>query len=631
MSASEMKKQKKKPKLDKEIKKKVYKVVLIPQIKLESWNYVLGGVALVVSTMANAALPKALGRLLDGRSGESSNIPLWVIVVSGGVASCLRTVTFKRMEYRIANRLRSIVFASIVSPLRPLEWFDYDYVGNKGNGEEKQVNSASDNIFETPVVYSPSTLQEILSNDVEHVSKMLTQSFTGILRNASSMSHSTYNMILISPSLTCLSLGLVPLMGCVALACHTLKKAASNQLLQMQEATLDYIQERLYNVTTVRLCKAADREAQKLSAKISEQQVISRKVSTLEGVFIGGLFVSASLALGSVFYVGGRSVHQGKVSSGSLTSFATYSFLLGMGTSGLFKSLGELNGTYLRSAHRIWQVLMSEKQEQEQQQEHELCLELDSNNCRFVNECDSSSDLFTVKLDKVSFAYRNSRDKLVLNECSLTLKPQSVLALVGTNGAGKSTLVNILADLYTPTSGTIVWTRASPQLQVAVMPQTPSLFNMSILDNVRYAVPDASIDDVWNVLNLVQATEFVKALPNELNYVVGKAGQRLSGGQRQRLMLARSLLSRPQVLILDEPTTALDNFGVDAVQDAIRACAQTRTSLLVVTHHEATLKLAHEVAVLANGRIVQQGKYEELLDQPDSALFELMPELKMSA
>jgi ABC-type multidrug transport system fused ATPase/permease subunit len=730
------KKKKKKKKLSKEAIRRVYETVLMPQLKLEWSSYVMGGVALLVSTSCNAALPKALGRVLDVTSSTSNSnnstlssssssknstsnafgdqLPLMFIVVGGGVASMTRTVCFKRLQYRISQRLRHLVFESILSPARPMEYFDYHYDtikdtsnasfdkdtinandgdnnksttnenGDKDNNEEEDVESSKEEAAVAPTSNSssssPSALQEVLSKDVDHVAKMLTNTLTGSLRNLSSISYSTYQMIHMSPSLTCVSLGLVPLIGLTALGCHKLKQKSTEKLRLLEEQTMDFCQERILHIATVKQCHRAQWEVDYLYDKLLHSQQsrqLSQKVSLLEGMFMGGLFLSTSVALWSVFAVGGRAVQQGKMSQGNLTSFATYSFLLGMGTSGLFKAMGEWNGVSMTSANRICQLLLETKEvTSDGTSENDGAASAPAPGVEVLdppndNNDDADAEAVVVQLEDVSFMYQSQRTELnnndnsmvqpvtqpvpsyILKDCSLQLKPSKVLALVGKNGAGKSTLVNLLAGLYQPTQGRIVWgsegqdsinTHQTQQHRVSIVPQQPAFFNTTILENVRYACPQGegttmpSLEQVWDVLELVQAADFIRALPNQLEYIVGKGGQRLSGGQRQRLALARSLLAQPQVLILDEPTTSLDSDGMDAVQDAIRAIRHNNNnsnsnncksvSLLLVTHNVKTLQLADEVAVLSEGRIVEQGSYDNLTSQNHSALMQLMPELQ---
>jgi len=256
----------------------------------------------------------------------------------------------------------------------------------------------------------------------------------------------------------------------------------------------------------------------------------------------------------------------------------------------------------------------------------------------------SSSDAESVKsisVENVSFSYKNSPEKPVLNDVSLMLERGKVIALVGKNGSGKSTLASVIAGLYAPQHGNIKLIpsgldfnkldRRSQTSLIQVVPQHPALFDTSIKSNVAYSNPNASDDDIEKALTIANCTDFVSKLDGGLNFRVGRNGMKLSGGQRQRLALARALISDPCVLIMDEPTSALDAEGEGAVTDAVHACrdgddGQSR-GLLLITHRASSLQIADLIIVLKDGEIVEQGSYDQLSLNKESALCELMSEL----
>jgi len=228
-----------------------------------------------------------------------------------------------------------------------------------------------------------------------------------------------------------------------------------------------------------------------------------------------------------------------------------------------------------------------------------------------------------------------------LKNISLKLERGRVIALVGKNGSGKTTLASLIAGLYTPQEGKISLKpngldfneldRKSQTSLVQVVPQHPALFDTSIKANVAYSNPNASDDDINKALEIANCNDFISKLDNGLNHRVGRNGMRLSGGQRQRLALARALLSDPCCLILDEPTSAMDVEGENAVTDAVHACrdgddGQSR-GLLLITHRASTLQIADLIVVLKDGEVVEQGTYEELSENKESELCELMSEL----
>ena len=227
-----------------------------------------------------------------------------------------------------------------------------------------------------------------------------------------------------------------------------------------------------------------------------------------------------------------------------------------------------------------------------------------------------------MRLKDVSFRYAARPDEAVLSDCSLTLKAGAVTALVGPSGGGKSTLQLLLARFFDPDSGSVEldgadlrtlkpkWLRGSI---VGVVTQEPVLLPGTIRDNIAYARPDATDDEVIAAATAANAHEFISGLTDGYATQLGGGGSGgLSVGQRQRLAIARALLKDPKVLLLDEPTSALDPAAEKAVQAAIDHLSAGRTTL-VVAHRLSTVRRADCIAVLLGGKIVEQGTHDELV------------------
>jgi ATP-binding cassette subfamily B protein len=226
--------------------------------------------------------------------------------------------------------------------------------------------------------------------------------------------------------------------------------------------------------------------------------------------------------------------------------------------------------------------------------------------------------------EHVSFSYPGSTTP-VLRDVSLTIAPGETVAIVGLTGSGKSTLASLPTRLYDVSSGRITLdgtdvrdlTLESLRRHVAVVFEEPVLFSMSVRENLALGRPDASDDEITDVLDLVQAG-FVRDLPWGLDTRIGEQGLSLSGGQRQRLSLARAVLARPSVLILDDPLSALDVNTEALVEDSLARVLPNLTGLLVV-HRPSTVALANRVALLRDGVLVAVGTHHELMERPDYA------------
>lgn len=224
----------------------------------------------------------------------------------------------------------------------------------------------------------------------------------------------------------------------------------------------------------------------------------------------------------------------------------------------------------------------------------------------------------TVRFDHVDFYYEPSRQ--ILKDVNFTLNAGDCIAIVGPSGSGKSTLINLIPRLYDPTGGTVLfdginvrdldlkWLRGN----IGIVTQDTYLFNGTIRENLLYAKPEATEDDLIEACRKANIYDFIENQPDGLDTVVGNRGLKLSGGEKQRISIARVLLKDPALLIFDEATSALDSISEKAIQDAIDPLIQTRTSILIA-HRLSTILAADEIMVLQDGKIVEKGQHEELV------------------
>ncbi|MEL7037384.1 MAG: ABC transporter ATP-binding protein [Cyanobacteria bacterium J06592_8] len=230
------------------------------------------------------------------------------------------------------------------------------------------------------------------------------------------------------------------------------------------------------------------------------------------------------------------------------------------------------------------------------------------------------TDLKTgIHFKHISFGYPGN-DSLVLKDIEIFVPKGTTLALVGGSGAGKSTLADLVPRFYDPTQGKITldgkdlkaFELRSLRQAMGIVSQDTFLFNKSVKDNIAYAKPEASDEEVIKAAERANAYEFISQLPEGFETKIGDRGLLLSGGQRQRISIARALLKNPEILILDEATSALDTVSERLVQEAIEELSRERTSI-VIAHRLSTIQKADQIAVLEKGQLIELGTHDELL------------------
>ena len=303
-----------------------------------------------------------------------------------------------------------------------------------------------------------------------------------------------------------------------------------------------------------------------------------------------------------VLWLGAQAVLAGRMTAGQLSQFILYAVF----TAGAVGALAEVWGDLQRAAgatERLLQLLSSRSPVTEAGTT--VALPMQGEGIRF---------------DNVNFSYPSRPGIAALGGISLNVRSGEHVALVGPSGAGKTTLFQLLLRFYDPQTGGIlingVPTRDVPladlRKQIGVVLQESVIFSGSVLDNIRYGAPDATLEQVQRAAEMAAAAGFIDALPEGYETFLGERGVRLSGGQRQRIAIARAILKNPPILLLDEATSALDAASERLVQQALDNAAQNRTTL-VIAHRLATVQQADRIVVMEQGRIVAQGRHADLL------------------
>ena len=225
----------------------------------------------------------------------------------------------------------------------------------------------------------------------------------------------------------------------------------------------------------------------------------------------------------------------------------------------------------------------------------------------------------SIRFENLNFEYVS--DFPVLKDVNIEIMKRKTTAIVGSTGSGKSTLIKLILRFYEKNSGKIFFDNNeieslvidSLRSKIGLVSQDVFLFEGTVFENIAYGNIDASTEDVWNAARLSESDKFISELPNQENTIVGERGQKLSGGQRQRISIARAILKNPEILILDEATSAVDNETEAAIQESLETLKEGRT-VIAIAHRLSTIRNADLIYVLESGEIVEYGTHDELLN-----------------
>ncbi|KTE01312.1 MAG: ABC transporter transmembrane domain-containing protein [Sphingopyxis sp.] len=345
--------------------------------------------------------------------------------------------------------------------------------------------------------------------------------------------------------------------------------------------------------------READRFTTAVEANFATAKRRIRLRATMTAIVIGLLFG----AITTLLWYGAAGVAAGTITGGTIAAFV----LTGGLVAGAFGALTEVYGDLLRAAgaaERLSELLNAEASIAPPAKPRPF----------------PAPPVGTLEFDHVEFHYPTRPDAPALHDFSLAIRPRETVAIVGPSGAGKSTLFQLAERFYDPQGGQIrldgvALTEADPadiRARIAMVPQETVIFAASARDNLRYGNWDATDEELWDAARAANAEEFLRKLPDGLDTFMGEGGARLSGGQRQRVAIARALLRRAPLLLLDEATSALDAESEKLVQDALETLMHDRTTI-VIAHRLATVRAADRIVVMDDGRIVEEGKHDELV------------------
>lgn len=535
---------------------------------------------MLVAAAMTGAMAKLMEPVIDKVFGGQDQSMLWPVAVAvmavftlRGLATYGHTVLMNRLGLHVISDVQRDMFNHLV-------YADLAFSHGQPSGQ---------------------LLSRFLS-DVGAIRVAVVDVLTGIGKNTLTLIFLIGVMFYQDWKLTLISLFVFPAAGYVVMRIgRKLRRVATSTQAEIGSLT-SVLNQALQGTKHVKSYGMEEFEKSRVGAFIDKVFHLMNKAFRISAVAQPMSEVLSGLAIVTIIVYGGMQVMAGESTAGKLFSFIT-AFLLAYEP---MKRLAKMNGilqTALASADRFFNMIDTP--------------------ARVVDKPDAKTLAVTspsVVFDDVRFAYADGTE--ALKGVTFNVPAGATVALVGASGAGKSTILNLLPRFYDVSAGSIFIdgtdirdvTLKSLRANMALVSQDVAIFNDTIRDNIRYGRPDASDDDVTEAAKQSAAHDFITALPQGYDTVVGENGVKLSGGQKQRISIARAMLRNAPVLLLDEATSALDTTSEQLVQTALDRLQAGRTTI-IVAHRLSTIMNADIIYVLADGRVVEKGTHDSLLSQ----------------
>ncbi len=462
----------------------------------------------------------------------------------------------------------------------------------------------------------PGELMNRVSRDTMQIRQFMEEAFGGMFSTLLTMIVSVVMMLTISWQMTLMSLAFIVVVAILTkMFWHHIRVIFHRQWLKSDDLHSN-LQDIISGMRIVKAFGKEERESAKFTRKTEEFAAIQKKNETFWAIFFPVLMFLLGAGTYIAIYFGGIDVLEGRMTVGQLVQFITYSGYL-FGPLSWMTGLPRMIMQMLTSLNRIYDVLDEEPM--------------------LADKADSKA--FPIKgaftFEKVSFGYQTYEP--VLENISFSVEPGEMIGLVGASGTGKSTLINLIMRLYDVDQGSITLDGVdlrdiqieSLHSQIGVVLQETFLFSGTILQNIRFAKQDASLEEVIRAAKAANAHDFITKTPDGYNTYVGEHGYNLSGGERQRIAIARAILNNPRILILDEATSALDTESEFLIQQALDRLVKGRTTF-AIAHRLSTLRNADRLVVIDKHGVAEIGTHNELLEKQGIYYGLVNAQLKMS-
>jgi ATP-binding cassette subfamily B protein len=442
-----------------------------------------------------------------------------------------------------------------------------------------------------------------LSSDTAVIQNALSVNISMFVRNLAQALGGLVLLFITSAKLTFFILILIPPLAWLAARFGKKVKSISRQTQDALADSSAVAEEGISGIRTVKAFAQEDWESSRYSNRLEKGFNLSVKKIKEIAKFTGLISSLGLAAIVFIIWYGGHLVIAGNLSVGTLTSYLLYvmtvAFSVGM--------LGSLYSDFMSAfgaGERIFELL-EQRPEINADNRHSGVCEIQQGKIEFINA-------------RFSYPARPSVD--VLQSINFSIMPNETIALVGASGSGKTTIAQLILRFYNLNSGQLEidgkniseFNLTALRKNIGIVSQEPILVSESIEENIRYARPQASQEEVVSAAKLAHAHDFIVGLPDQYKTLVGEKGMQLSGGQKQRVAIARAILKNPKILILDEATSALDSESEFLVQKALENLMRSKTTI-IIAHRLSTVKKADKILVLEQGKIIQSGSHDSLL------------------
>ncbi len=554
---------------------------LLPYIARHRGHVIAALVALLAAAGATLAVPVAVRRVIDhGFSAANAELVNQYFAVMLAVAALLAIASASRYYFvtwlgeRVVAELRADVFRHLLRL--------------------------------SPAFHERNHSGEIISRlmaDTTQIKTAFGATASVALRNLVLLVGAIIMMIITSPKLSGITLLAIPAIVLPLIVYGRRVRRLSRSAQDTLAETAALAQETLPVVPEVQACRQEERLAARFASATDAAFAAAARRTRARAVLTAMIIFIAFGAIVAVLWMGARDVLQGRLTGGELGQFVLYAAFAAGALGSLSEVWGELQLT-AGAAERLAEILDSRPRITAPARPRPL----------------PHPPRGEVALKHVRFSYPSRPEVAALRDVNLHVRGGEQLAIVGPSGAGKSTIFSLLLRFHDPERGHVCVDgvdirQADPRevrARIAHVPQDPVIFSATIADNIRFANPDASDEEVAAAARAARVDEFVARLPEGLNTMLGERGVNLSSGQRQRIAIARAILSDAPILLLDEATSALDAESERHVQAALETLMRGRTTL-AIAHRLATVRRADRIVVMEAGRIVEEGTHEELV------------------